>query len=227
MRLIDDTHQLITSQRVGGCLALSLLLHLMLFQIPPGGVFLHKHLREPKTESRLNARLIRENGGSQQIHDQASASRIDKETETKHHSTAPTDGATDPSQQSSPLPPSHLGLFDGPWYYSARYLHRRPEPLQAIRPTYPVVSDQQVRTIRVLLFISKEGNVDTFRLMNAESDDPYASSVIKAFIHARFTPGIIADMPVKSQLLAEVYFDPGNPAKVDLTLTPMSVDIKP
>lgn len=225
MQLTTDAHLLLALQRVSGCVALSLLLHLVVLQVVPGELFPSGKVSQLSDKKQLRARIIGEQSAMGEPQDHTSKAQLPSPDTASQNQPASAGGRTGPEQISAPLPPSHLGLFEGPWYYSARYLHRRPEPLQAIRPTYPLVSDQQIRTIRLLLFISKEGGVDSYRLVNADGDDPYAIAVINAFTQARFAPGIIADMPVKSQLLAEVYFDPGNPTRVDLTAAPAGASV--
>lgn len=220
MQLTTDAHLLLALQRVSGCVALSLLLHLIVLQVVPGDFFPSGKVSQLGGKQQFLARISGEQAAIGESHQKVSEAELSGPETATRNPPGSVAGASATEQKSAPLPPSHLGLFEGPWYYSARYLHRRPEPMQAIRPAYPLVSDQQLRTIRLLLFISKEGSVDSYRLVNADGDDPYAIAVINAFTQARFTPGIIADMPVKSQLLAEVYFDPGNPTRVDLTATP-------
>ncbi len=107
-------------------------------------------------------------------------------------------------------PPSANGLFVGPWYYAAQYLHRRPSPLAPIRPEYPALSDEEVHVVRILLMINTSGTVDSYRVVAGERGTPFSVAVVQAFSSARYAPGLIANMPVKSQLLAEVVFNPGS-----------------
>lgn len=100
-------------------------------------------------------------------------------------------------------------MFVGPWYFSAQYLHRRPSPLRPIRPDYPALTDNEVHTVRLLMLISATGAVDSYR-MSGEKDTAFAKAVIDAFTTVEYAPGLIANIPVKSQLLVEVTFHPGD-----------------
>lgn len=111
--------------------------------------------------------------------------------------------------QKHDLPPVVNGMFVGPWYYAAQYLHRRPSPLRPIRPDYPALADNETHTVRILMLISATGSVDSYRV-TGESDTPFAKTVIQAFTTVEYAPGLISNIPVKSQLLAEVTFNPGD-----------------
>lgn len=108
------------------------------------------------------------------------------------------------------------GLFVGPWYYPARYLHRHPSPLKPIWPDYPTSAQELSGRVMILLLINEEGKVDQYRIQEAEPDGVFEPTVIRAFTEARYAPGVIAGMAVKSQLLAEVSFTPGAPPRMQL-----------
>lgn len=103
------------------------------------------------------------------------------------------------------------GLFSGPWYYAARYLHRRPSPLKPIKPAYPGGAEALSGRVVIRLFISPEGDVDNYRIEAATPEGPFEASVIEAFAKARYSPGQITGQAVRSQLLIEVNFEPGMP----------------
>lgn len=121
--------------------------------------------------------------------------------------------------------PSPSGSFPGPWYYPAKYLHRHPTPLKPIWPAYPENGEHIGGRVLILLLINEEGTVDQYRIQQAGPSDFFDKSVIDAFTSARFAPGLIAGYAVKSQLLAEVSFEPGaqsSPSyKILETLTPV------
>lgn len=112
-----------------------------------------------------------------------------------------------------PAPPavkrSISGPF-GPWYYPARYLHRRVTPLKPIWPVYPEGATTISGRVTILLLVDEYGQVDQHRIIHAEPSGVFEAAVVEAFArHARFAPGLITGYPVKGQLVAEVTFEPG------------------
>lgn len=101
------------------------------------------------------------------------------------------------------------GLIAGPWYYTARYLHRRPSPLKPIRPAYPEEADSVRGTVVIRLLISPEGSVDSYKIEAATPEGLFEASVVEAFAKASYVPGAINGQAVRSQLLIEVSFEPG------------------
>ena len=62
--------------------------------------------------------------------------------------------------------------------------------------------------LRVL--ISERGVVDNVAVVRAEPRGVFDQAAIDAFSKARFSPGLAAGMPVKSQITVEVQFMPIN-----------------
>lgn len=110
------------------------------------------------------------------------------------------------------------GLVFGPWYYPARWLHRRPTPLKPIQPEYPRTLAETPGRVTLLLFINEAGTVDRYQLVTPEETDDFATSAIAAFREARYAPGMITGYAVRSQLLVEVVFEPGQPPTVGLPI---------
>ncbi len=104
---------------------------------------------------------------------------------------------------------SVTGLFPGPWYYAARYLHRRPTPLKPIRPVYPPKAEHLSGQVVLLLLINERGAVDSYQIIESQPSGRFDDPVIEAFTHEIYAPGLITGYPVKSQLLVEVIFEPG------------------
>jgi len=102
------------------------------------------------------------------------------------------------------------GLFPGPWYYSARYLHRRPTPLKPILPAYPKEEENTPGQVVLLLMINEQGTVDSYQVMESQPAGRFDDAVIAAFAHETYAPGLISGYPVKSQLLVEIRFEPGS-----------------
>jgi protein TonB len=114
-----------------------------------------------------------------------------------------------PAVPSTPYRAAMAGIVSGPWYYSARYLHRRPTPLKPIRPAYPPLVGDLAGNVVLLLLINERGTVDSHQIVKAAPGGIFEESVVTAFINERFAPGLITGYPVKSQLLVEVIFEPG------------------
>lgn len=110
------------------------------------------------------------------------------------------------------------GMFPWPWYYPARYLHRRPTPLKPIWPDYPESLKDQHGRVRILLLINEEGVVDQHRIEVSDPPGMFDAAVVAAFTTARYAPALIAGYQVKSQLLAEVSFEPGAPPRADFSI---------
>lgn len=119
-----------------------------------------------------------------------------------------------PSKQTQPQnnPPAASpsnGLFPGPWYYPARYLHRRPSPLKPIWPEYPPEAQTLSGQIVLLLMINEKGGVDSYRIVESQPPGVFDDAVINAFSRETYAPGLITGYQVKSQLLVEIIFEPG------------------
>lgn len=61
----------------------------------------------------------------------------------------------------------------------------------------------------IRLLINEQGEVDTYQILESEPTGSFDASVVAAFSTAKFAPGLITGYAVKSQLLAEVFFQPG------------------
>lgn len=129
--------------------------------------------------------------------------------------------ASTEKQKSSP-PPFGMataavnGLIPGPWYYPARYLHRRPTLLKPIRPSYPPEAETIPGQVQLLLLINESGGVDSYHIIEAQPPGIFDDAVIDAFARERYAPGLITGYPVKSQLLVEVIFEPGSAPQANL-----------
>lgn len=121
------------------------------------------------------------------------------------------------------------GLFPGPWYYAARYLHRRPTPLKPIRPVYPSEAENLSGQVVLLLLINERGTVDSYQIIESQPAGRFDDSVIAAFTRETYAPGLITGYPVKSQLLVEVRFEPGSLPQADVLpdLAPFNIQVKP
>jgi hypothetical protein len=187
------------------CLGISLVFHAGLYTLKPGEQLGLNVPDSVKSPGGLQATLL-----SQQARIEASSAPPSGTPVTEAGAPLEPIHSTAKQQKTNEPQPTANGLFIGPWYYAAQYLHRRPSPLAPIRPEYPALSDGEMHVIRILLMINASGTVDSYRIVAGESGTPFSIAVVHAFSNASYAPGLIAKMPVKSQLLAEVVFNPGN-----------------
>lgn len=134
---------------------------------------------------------------------------------------ARTDSTDAPAQPAMPS-----GLIPGPWYYPARYLHRRPSPLKPIWPDYPREFETVRGRVVILLLINEEGMVDHHRIEGSDPAGVFEDAVIKAFTGAAYAPGLITGQKVKSQLLAEVFFEPGMPPRAAFSIMENAIPVQ-
>lgn len=129
-------------------------------------------------------------------------------SETTRATEAPAQERSTPQGSPDPGP---RGAIPGPSYYLSSELDRRPTPLQPIEPSYPSsAAEHATRYVVLRIFINERGNVDQVTAANAESDGAFEKSARTAFEKAHFAPGLRNGAPVRSQLMVEVKFDPGD-----------------
>lgn len=84
-----------------------------------------------------------------------------------------------------------------------------PRPLDDIEPEYPDVHLRE-GTVVLRLLISDKGHVDNVAVVRSEPRGVFEQAALEAFGKARFSPGLAAGTPVKSQITVEVRFVPIN-----------------
>ena len=116
----------------------------------------------------------------------------------------------------APPPAARPGWLDlplpGPRYYEPSELDRRPAPLHAIEPESPAEAGAREGTVVLRILVNEEGGVDDVAAVEAQPPDLFEKAAIAAFRAARFSPGMLYDAPVKTQMLVEVEFR--NPGRV-------------
>jgi len=112
--------------------------------------------------------------------------------------------------QDTPAAAAGLGPIEppapAPRYYLAAELDRRPEPLQAIEPEIPEDAGGAEGSVVLQLRIDERGSVDEVVVIRAQPQGLFEASALAAFSRARFSPGMLRGVAVKSQLLVEVQF---------------------
>jgi protein TonB len=117
--------------------------------------------------------------------------------------TAPTSPSADPKGADAALPAA-------PDYAFGIRLDPGPRPLEDIEPEYPDPVHLREGTVVLRLLISDTGRVDNVAVVRAEPRGVFEQAALEAFSRARFSPGLAAGTPVKSQITVEVQFVPIN-----------------
>jgi TonB family protein len=94
-------------------------------------------------------------------------------------------------------------------YFLARELDARPVALAPIEPAYP--NDAYLRdvpgSVLVRLHISETGEVEKAVILRADPPGQFEDAVQRAFLTARFSPGMRGGRPVKVQMTVEVRYE--------------------
>ncbi|HSC63020.1 MAG TPA: TonB family protein [Caldimonas sp.] len=101
-------------------------------------------------------------------------------------------------------------LAAAPDYALGVRLDPGPRPLTDIEPEYPDITHLREGVVVLRLLISERGGVDNVAVVRAEPRGVFEQAAIEAFAKARFSPGLAAGTPVKSQITVEVQFMPIN-----------------
>jgi protein TonB len=101
-------------------------------------------------------------------------------------------------------------LAAAPDYAFGARLDPGPRPLTDIEPDYPDMAHLREGVVVLRVLISERGVVDNVAVVRAEPRGVFEQAAIEAFSKARFSPGLAAGTPVKSQITVEVQFMPIN-----------------
>lgn len=113
-----------------------------------------------------------------------------------------------------PTPPAPPGLPPAPDYFSGGRLDPGPRPLEDVDPLYPEEAKQQEGSVVLRLLINEAGTVDNVAVVRAYPAGLFEHSALEAFGKAKFSPGRMLGVAVKSQITIEVMFTPINRGKV-------------
>lgn len=114
----------------------------------------------------------------------------------------------------APTPPAAPGLPPAPDYFAGGRLDPGPRPLEDIDPLYPEEAKQQEGSVVLRLLINEAGSVDNVAVVRAFPAGLFERSALDAFAKAKFSPGRMLGVAVKSQITIEVMFTPINRGKV-------------
>ena len=114
-----------------------------------------------------------------------------------------------------PVPPPVVpGLPPAPDYFAGGRLDPGPRPLEEVDPLYPDEAKQQEGSVVLRLLINEAGTVDNVAVVRAYPNGLFERSALEAFGKAKFSPGKMLGVVVKSQITIEVMFTPINRGKV-------------
>ncbi len=88
-------------------------------------------------------------------------------------------------------------------YYRTRELDVVPGIMTRTNPEYPDMARVSGKVL-IRLFIDERGTVEHVAVLRAEPPGVFDASARRAFLAARFTPGMKAGVPVKAQLTLQV-----------------------
>lgn len=114
----------------------------------------------------------------------------------------------------APAPPADPGLPPAPDYFAGGRLDPGPRPLEDVDPLYPEEAKQQEGSVVLRLLINEAGAVDNVAVVRAYPAGLFERSALEAFGKAKFSPGRMLGVAVKSQITIEVMFTPINRGKV-------------
>lgn len=106
--------------------------------------------------------------------------------------------------------PAVVGLPPAPDYAFGAALDPGPQPLGDITPEYPEGTESRSGYVVLRLLINEAGIVDNAAVVRSQPQGLFENSAITAFSAARFSPGRLLGIPVKSQMTIQVDFTPLN-----------------
>jgi TonB family protein len=196
------------TERLGLCLAISMILHLAaLFALAPGAsVYAHAQAPGRFSEPRVLARLVH----AEQV-SEAQAQPTPASAEAPQGS-RPADTPRPPSRPAPNPAALDTGALGGHGeevaYYGEKELDVRPTPLDPIEPQDPDLTGKIRGRVLLMLQINRQGGVDKVIVVRAEPAYSFGPEAFAAFKRARFAPGRRGGIPVNSQILVEMQYGP-------------------
>jgi hypothetical protein len=94
-------------------------------------------------------------------------------------------------------------LPTGPYYFPAQQLTEKPKVVQDVMPALPLIATPMQPTV-ISLLINEYGDIDDVVIEDANVPVQTATLIKKALKRMKFYPGMLENMPVKTQLKIEV-----------------------
>ena len=125
---------------------------------------------------------------------------------------------SNPNRQDAATPAEPVGHvesgwlpLEGPRYFTASELDKRPLLLSAIDLERSVVSQPEEGYLLLRLLISETGGVEKVLVVMNDLAQELEKAAVKSFGGAQFSAGILRGVPVKSQVVIEVKLHSGLP----------------
>lgn len=123
---------------------------------------------------------------------------------------APTEAMPAPAaEQAPPAEEALIPLGEPSRYYLAHELDIRPQIMTRVNPEYPASALAKGMSVafQTRIYIDETGRVERVMVPEGEESDLFAPAVVRAFLAARYSPGIRNGLPVKSLVLLEMKFE--------------------
>ena len=195
------------TRRLAGALAASLALHLyalaVLDALPRGMRWGELALLQPGGARSLRVTLQPLAAGP------APETPVAPPAETVPTAAAPAAVPPRAGADATPAPAPAFSPRPAQRYYTTREVDARPGILMQVEPEYPEAAARRFLSGRVVarLLIDETGAVEKVAVVSAEPPGYFEAAAEKAFLAARFTPGIKDGRPVRVQMLLEINFD--------------------
>lgn len=85
-----------------------------------------------------------------------------------------------------------------------------PQALDSIEPVYPPEAGSQEGVVVLRVLINEVGTVDGVQVVRSSPPGWFERSAVTAFAAARFSPGRVLGVAIKSEITVEVAFTPVN-----------------
>lgn len=118
--------------------------------------------------------------------------------------------AQDVQPADTPPPTASTELPPAPDYLNGATLDPGPIPLADIVPEYPESAHLQEGLVVLRLLINEKGDLDNVAVVRSFPKGVFEEAALAAFGPAKFSPGKLLGIPVKSQVTIEVEFMPIN-----------------
>ncbi len=121
----------------------------------------------------------------------------------------------EPEASPTPAAPATRSVLPERLYFLTRELDVRPGIMTQVEPAYPEAAARRFLSGKVVLrlFIEEGGEVSRVQVLNAEPQGYFEDSAERAFLAARFSPGMKDGRAVKVQMTLEVNFDSADAPK--------------